>query len=496
MQPNSFFFDLPPIPGGLHALFYTGLLILCLVDHPSPLDAPQIVGRVSPLFYTPPRLLRLLGVPMPGLRLLRLVRGFTLGVWVLAAGGFLQPVTAVLTFLGFAFLHAANAGALGSNHSTHSALYALFALCFSVSDDALSLDHFLRERMPWPHLVPVGSVLASGFARKLLLISLVYVMLAGGIAKVRNGGRAWFTGKMLRFYIRESAGLARSPWLSRVLQSSPRLCRAMAVGTVIVECSGVLALIDSRFTPWVVLAWVGLHIGILLVMMPAYWVQMWCYLLLLDWHALLGLGSGRRWLPAPGDPAVTALTVFGGLYCLVLLLVFLRHSEEWPFTSVPMYSNGTLPVERKPSAAAELHARAAAARRGDVTAWHRPWVSTEIEEDVMIVSAGGEPAQPLFAVLAEHGQLPARWSQWGKVIREVTIADLAAKPADRPGADGPDFPAARFLSRLAGYVRERLPETEHGRLDLVCPTLEGLLVIGSAPLPGEPSEKLASEASR
>ncbi|WP_437733197.1 hypothetical protein [Sorangium sp. So ce1335] len=484
MQFSALFFDHPPISGSVRAVFYGGLLILCLVDYPSPLHAPKILHGVSPLFYTPSRILRLLGSPWQRPALLRIVRLLTIGVWIAATLGLLQPLTGVLTFLGFAFLHAANAGALGANHSTHSALYALFALCFSVSNDAFSLDAWLSERMPWPRLVAPGSVLESGFARELLLISFVYVMFAGGVAKLRNGGKAWFTGKMLRFYMDESVAFARSPWVSKQLRSRPHLCQALAGLTVVIEMSGVLSLVFPRLTPYVVLGWIGLHVGILLVMAPAYWVQMWCYMLLIDWGSLLGIGGATPWVPAATDRgAMTTLTAFTGLYCLTLLIVLLRRYEEWPFTSVPMYSNGTPPADRRLPARAELQSKAVAAQRGDLTAWHCPWVPAEVGEEIQIVPAGGGSPRPLIELLAEQGATPVRWSQWSKVVRRVAIDDIAAKPAGQPGATGPDYPAAMFLGQLAALLRERLPSAgDYQRLDMVVHTAEGPLVIGSARL--------------
>jgi hypothetical protein len=483
MQFSALFFELPPISGHLRAFFYGGLLLLCILDYPSPMQAPRIVGSASPLFYTPPRILCWLGSPLDKVALLRAVRALTVVAWVGAALGLLQPLTGVLVFLGFAFLHAANSGALGANHSTHSALYALFAMCFSVSDD-FSLDMWLRERTDWPRLVPAGSVLESGFARELLLVSMVYVMLAGGVAKLRNGGSSWFTGRMLRYYIAQAAPNARSPWVSRQLRARPRLCQVLATGTVFVEASGVLALADPKLIPYVVLAWVGLHVGILLVMAPLYLVQIWCYMLLVDWHSLLGIGGVAPWMPRAADQfAMTALTIFGAVFGLTLAIVFLRHSEEWPFTSVPMYSNGTPPDERRLPARGELRAKAVAAKRGDVNAWHRPWVPGEGDEELRIIPAGGGAPRPLFDLLAEHGATPVRWSQWTKVVRRVAIDHVAARPADEPAATAIDYPGPVFLLRLAAFVRERLPRVdEYRRIDMVVRTAEGPLVIGSAEL--------------
>lgn len=486
LQLSSFFFDFSCVNELVRFCFYIGLLIICSLDFPSPLYAPRIVGNTASMFYTPSKVLQFIGCSMPSVRILRIIRTFTLVAWIAAAVGGLQPFSGILTFLGFAFLHAANSGALGSNHSTHSALYALFALSFTASPNGFfTLDYHLHQWCHWLPLMSPGSFLESGFSLKLLLVSLVYIMLAGGVAKLRNGGIAWLNGRALRFYIEESIQYARSPWLSRVLRSSPQLCRVLAVLTIVIEVSGLLLLVDVRWTPVVVLAWSCLHVGILLTMMPAYWVQMWCYLLLIDWPKFFGFNSVRFWVAENSHDllAVEILTAFGLAYCLVLLFVFLCGSEEWPFTSVPMYSNGAPPGERVFPAVSDLHSRAIAALNGDVKAWYRPWVKAEADEDILIVPSNSQLfSRPLFDVLSEHGLQLARWSQWAKVIRSVAISDIASKPPSEPGRIGSDFPAARFLSQLVLFIPKLLPDIarHYSRLDLVCRTSGGPLLIGSA----------------
>jgi hypothetical protein len=481
---------LPPIPGVLRAVFYTGLLVLCLVDQPSPLSSARTIAGTEPAFYTPPAALRALGVRWVRPPVLRLVTGVTVAVWAAAALGLLQPVTGALTFLGFAFLHAVNSGALGANHSTHSALYALLCMSFSVSHD-FSLDALLARHTDWPLLVGEDSVLTSGFAPSLLLVVLAYTLFAGGVAKVRYGWSGWRDGSALRFYLEQSAPAARWPWLSRLMTGSPALCRAAAWTTLVLELGAVAAIFSSDLRLPLILSWAALHIGILCVMMPAYWVQMWCYLLLVDWARLAYPLTGSPSPPAAAAPdgaGADVLAAIGWLFAAALLYVLVTESEQWPFTSVPMYSNGTRTADSMPlPPRSELHARALRAARGRHRAWQRAWVDQEYTEDIMVRPVdGGEPRR-LFHLLAEEGTTTfVRWSQYAKVVRGTAIEDVAAKPPDRPeydGGSGRVYPATRFLRRVAPLVREALPGWErYSALELVCRTDTGDVVIARADL--------------
>lgn len=481
MDVAFLFSDFAPISGLQRTIFYMGLLVILLIDKPTPFNSPTILGRVAEPFYTSSKALSLLVEGVPSVRLLVAVRALTIVFWCAAAAGFLQPYTATLTFIGFAFLHAANSGALGSNHSTHSALYALFALCFSASGDSFSLDVLIAQHVPWPTIAP-DSVLQSGFASKLVQVTLVYIMVAGGMSKIRHGGLRWLSGKSLHFYVEGNAPFARNKFVSRLLVSSPRLCAVLATFSVAAELSGVLALVDTRFMPYVVLLWICLHVGILLVMMPDYWVQMWCYSLLIDWPKLLGRGPSPRWpFATDGNLPATVLAAFLAIYCVVLLYVFLRHVEEWPFTAVPMYSNGLTPSERTPVPRAELHARATRALRGDVKAWHRPWISTEADEEIRVSFKDGREPMALFWLLAEYGVSFARWSQWAKVVRSVVIEDVASRASGLAAPLDTQGPASIFLRRLVPLLCERLPTaSDIARLEITYQTAEGPLVLGTA----------------
>lgn len=479
--------DMPPVPGLLRAVFYLGLLVICLIDYPSPLQSPGIIRETERAIYTPVRVLTALGIRWVEPTTLATVTRLTIVAWIAAAVGLAQPLSGLLVFLGFAFLHAVNAGALGSNHSTHSALYALFCMCFSVSHD-FSVDGFLSAHAHLPLLVPAGSVLESGFAPKLLLVFLAYIMFAGAVSKLRNGGLAWLNGVTLRYYIEQSAVVWRIPRLARALVARPELCRGLAWATVLIELSAPLVLWIPLLRVPMVLAWSGLHVGILLVMMPAYWVQMWCYLLVLDWRPVAAAVTGRQpasFVAPTDDVGAIALSVFGLLACVTLLVVLVRHSEQWPFTSVPMYSNGVLASAQRLPAPEELHQRAMRALRGHPGAWKRAWVAEEVMEDVRIVPVdGGEPVS-LFHALAAQGAGLGRWSQFAKLVRAVAIADIVAWPAGRLDLDGAgaESAATRFLRTMVPVVTRGLSDWRaYERLELVCRTESGWLVIGRADL--------------
>lgn len=463
--------EMAPVSGILRAVFYTGLLVLCVVDSPSPLQAAKIIGGTERAFYTPVKALRLLGIRWVRPDVLSVVAKLTMVAWVAAAAGFVQPVSGLLTFLGFAFLHMVNAGALGANHSTHSAVYALLGMCFSVSY-GFSVDGLLG----W-HLVSAHSAFTSGFAPLLVTIFLSYTLFAGGVSKILNGGTGWFNGGALRFYLEQSKPIARWPFMSRLLIGNPVLCRVMAWASVAIELTAPVAIVVSPLRVPLAVAWVGLHIGILCVMMPAYWVQMWCYLLVVV----------PTLLPHPavaGDVSGAGVFTVVGVFAIVLLVVVLvRQSEEWPFTAVPMYSNGRPAGEVRPPAESELVERALRAHGGRHRSWQRAWVLGEVMEDIWVRPVDGA-ARPLFHLMHEHKAKFVRWSQYHKVVRATAIADLAAKSADRTAiaAPGVHYPAARLLHAVAPIVRDALRDDSYDRLELVCRTDSGGAVIASAPL--------------
>lgn len=468
--------ELAPVSGVLRAVFYAGLLTLCIFDTPSPLQAAKIINGVESALYTPVKALRLLGLQWVRPEALSIVIKLTIAAWIAAAAGFAQPVSGVLTFLGFAFLHMVNAGALGANHSTHSALYALLCMCFSASYD-FSLDGLLARHMHWPLLIPERSAFTSGFAPLLLLIFLSYTLFAGGVSKLLNGGLRWLNGGALRFYIDQATPNARWPFLSRLLVGSPTLCRMLAWSSLLVELLAPLAVWSDRLRVPLVASWICLHVGILCVMMPAYWVQMWCYVLLIV-PALV------QHSPVATDVAgADIFTLIGLLACAMLVAVLVRQSEEWPFTVVPMYSNGLPADVVRPPDQFQLTELAVLALRGRHRAWQRAWVAEEVMEDILAYPADGSERRSVFGLMEENKPAKfVRWSQYAKVVRTTALADLGAKSADGAElcASGPDYPASRLLHEVARVMRHALPDWQlYDRIELVCRTDSGGVAIAS-----------------
>jgi hypothetical protein len=236
-----------------------------------------------------------------------------------------------------------------------------------------------------------------------------------------------------------------------------------------------------------IVVWVGLHVSILLVMMPAYWIQMWCYLALVNWPWLIravGGSSAPATVFATGGVGPVVFTAIGIAACLALVMVLVRSSEEWPFTAVPMYSNGIPAAEIPLPAPGDLRARALRARRGRYSSWERAWVADEVMEDIWLGDPGDPASRSLTtAMYLGDGPRLVRWSQYHKVVRDLAIADLAARPADRTdfAADDRDYPGTRFLGELARLARNVAPEwTNHDGLRLVCRTRDGWTVVARA----------------
>ncbi|MFD0385727.1 hypothetical protein ACFQ2B_35490 [Streptomyces stramineus] len=281
---------------------------------------------------------------------------------------------------------------------------------------------------------------------------------------MRYGWSGWRDGSALRFYLSESAPVARWPWLSRLVTGSPALCRLAAWGTLVIELGSVAAVFSHQARLPLILCWVGLHLGILCMMMPAYWVQMWCYLLLLDWPRLVSLVTGGE----PGHPAVPeggagamTLAVLGCLTAAALVYILVTESEQWPFTSVPMYSNGTRSADRIVlPGRAELHSRAVRAARGRHGAWQRPWVDQEYMEDIWALPADdGARPQRLFHLLHERGATPPcagrstpRWC--------VRSPSRTSRPNPRTGRSTPRHRNTRppaFSARSCPWSGTRCP---------------------------------------
>ncbi|QDH22642.1 hypothetical protein [Saccharibacillus brassicae] len=474
---NWWLFEMAPVSGVLRAVFYTGLLILCIFDFPTPLQAAKIINNTERAFYTPVLVLRLMGLRWVNPQLLQVVSKLTIITWIAAIAGLFQPITGILTFLGFAFLHMVNAGALGAHHSKHSALYALFVMCFSVSYD-FSLDSLLAQYLNWPLLVPIRSAFSSGFAPMLLLLFLSYTMFAGGVSKLLYGGIGWLNGHALKYYIQHSP--SRWPFLSKLLVVSSKLCMILAIATVLIELIAPIAMLLGSWRIPLIACWILLHLGIQFVMRPKYWVQVWCYIL------VIVPSVTKHESPLSQVPLSGIFTAIGLLTIIILIIVLIRQSEEWPFTSIPMYSNSLTNNTVHAPDESELYKRALSANKGNHRAWKRAWLPVEVMEDILLRSSKDRKRHQLFQLMFKNKiEKFVRWPQYTKVVRATAIEDLVAKSTGQfeTYKHELDYPASRLLHEVSLIIRNTLPEWEqYDQIELVCRTKSGSVVIASLTL--------------
>lgn len=496
--------DFPQMDGMLRCIFYAGLFCLMVFDRPTPFDAPSLASSVPPLFNTPTGLMQFFEIGRIDPDSLRVIRILLVGTWAMAFLGFCIPITSALTAIGFAVLHGSNAGILGSNHSCHLALYSLFALCFCVSDDKWTADYHIRKK--WAHWMAIdrNSLLRTGFARKLVLIFAVYCLFSAGVSKMLNGGLGWLDGSSLHFYISESAPAARIKWLSEFVLKHSLICALLASITIVFELGSILALVSRTFRIWVFSIAILFHLGISAIMMPSYWIHMWCYILIFDWRRInfeakkllkTRFGALKFSMPEAGEEVsdcrkslrtgATAGTKFAAIaasaLCAFLLGISVAQVEFWPFTAVKMYSNyiGRGGVDLPEAGEIDK----LISTKG--SSWRVAWTVGEIWETVDIVADDGSAPQSLYFTLYKYDKSGLRWTQYQKVVRSVVIADLLARAganAKSLGSGGVS-PGPEFLKELARYVDATIPSSAgFKRIELVCLLRSGRVVLASEEL--------------
>lgn len=181
-------------------------------------------------------------------------------------------------------------GCVGTGHAWYLPTYILLVLGLFGGNDRYSLDAALARRFEAYPFRPAeaGSVAASGLARGLSLCLCVFVMGSAGLAKLSEAGPGWADGASLQAYL-TSVGSPKpwGQWLFDLMVAHRPVSAALSVFTFVIELGAPLILFFPRLRfPYVLCAW-GFHIGIMALMVPNYLPQMTCYLLIVDWGALL-----------------------------------------------------------------------------------------------------------------------------------------------------------------------------------------------------------------
>ncbi len=237
---------------GGFALLYLGIRIPHIASYLSfPARQFQPVGLLAVLDRPPPGAAVLAVIILTWLATL----GFALG-WRYRISG---PLAAALLLVTFTY-----ANSWGQIFHTENALVlTVVVLAVSRAADASSLD--ARGKVaPAPHA-------RYGWPLRLLCVVVVATYFLAGIAKLRWGGPGWLGGTVLRDTIAADSlrkillGSQHSP-IAEALLGQAWMFRALAVLTLVVELGAPLALVHRRAAAVWVLAVIGFHLGVLVLM--------------------------------------------------------------------------------------------------------------------------------------------------------------------------------------------------------------------------------------
>lgn len=237
---------------GSFTLLYLGVRLPHIASYLSfPARQFQPVGILAPLDGPPPGAVILAVSALAWLAAL----GFTLG-WRYRLTG---PLAALLLLVTFTY-----ANSWGQIFHTENALVlTVLVLAVTRAADASSLDA-RGSPAPAPHA-------RYGWPLRLLCLVVVATYFLAGIAKIRWGGPGWLGGTVLRDTIAADSlrkillGSSHSP-IAEALLGQGWMFRALAVLTLVVELGAPLALLHRRIAAVWVLAVIGFHLGVLLLM--------------------------------------------------------------------------------------------------------------------------------------------------------------------------------------------------------------------------------------
>jgi hypothetical protein len=213
---------------------------------------------VGPLFWMP--------APLPAAALFALTV-VTLLLAVAFTLGLRFRITGPAFALAFLLLTTYRSSFGMKFHTENLVCLHTLVLGFSAAADAVSLDARSRPR-------PSAHGRYGWAVRTLGLLTVVTYVLAG-VAKLRLGGDAWFSGEVLEAQIaydnlrKIELGSVHSP-IGVALLSLPTLFLVLAWLTLLVELGAPVALLGGRWALlWSVLSW-GFHASVLLLMMIAF----------------------------------------------------------------------------------------------------------------------------------------------------------------------------------------------------------------------------------
>ncbi len=473
--------DLPPLGGRLRFVFYACLLWLSVVNLKSPLAGTGFYGETDAKAFQAYGLLGWLGVDYLPVETLNVVVGVTTAAWIAAMIGLGGRAAMIVTAVGALFLQGMFLGSNALNHYYFLPVYTLAALCVArPSVDHWSIDWWVRH---WRgRQQPTGGLGATGVARKLVLVAAVGFYFAAGFAKLFHSGLAWADGQTVQYFSQLRSG--QYP-LADYFVDYLWLAKIGSVVTLFLEVGAPLALFSRGFRHLWLLGLLGMHMAIRYGMGPAYWPNVVCLLLVVDWNwlkqTLLAWYSKTRRAGAPNEVAAhSKSTILAGrlLGSTALVIAFgtaVFGIFWWPLTNVYMYCS-YFSIEQDIRAG---HPRLDYFRAPEVQSIarqiHEAKPPREVAEYLCFQAAvrlTNNETEPLY-LFDSVGT--ASWKQWVlTVAAPVIVEDLATKPVGRIEHDpsATKYAAQQFLEYYADVLRNQVPEEflrEYQSIEIVYP---------------------------
>ena len=163
----------------------------------------------------------------------------------------------------------------------------LYYLILAPSGATWSLDHLIRRRRAVARGEPISDepVLIEPWSVRLMQLQLCFVYLFTGLVKL---GEDYFNGVAIYWVLNDTAV---SRWPYGVVPIPLFICRLMTWGTLAFELTFIVLIWIKPLRRWLILAGLGLHLGILVTMEIGWFSQV-----TMCWYALFVSGETLgRW---------------------------------------------------------------------------------------------------------------------------------------------------------------------------------------------------------
>lgn len=287
---------------GVARLLFFGLLALFYL----PYDFSGW-GDVSHAYLQPLWLFERLHLPVLSPNMLQALQI----VWKIALAA---AAVGLLTRLSMAIVAVVGSYLLGLGHNFGQTYHfdallvlAFWILAFSHAGDAWSIDAW-RRRADHPAAAEPAADSEYRWPIQLILVAQALVFFAAGVAKLWTSGSEWFLSDHLALLLqRVQYNISDAdPLLSwgSYISTHGWLYHGMAIGTVIVETGYPIALFSRRLRVPMVLAGIGLVVGIRALMGPTFEHFLFINLFWVPWHRVVAAASARVRRPAAIAPLV------------------------------------------------------------------------------------------------------------------------------------------------------------------------------------------------